>query len=214
MQKSKAPDRLDSRMTLAEFDHGYWYAVELKRFAKSLGIAQSGILRKDQLEDAIRSRLRGGAIATPRRQVRRASFTEPRDVDRGLHPRQRVIRYTNDPETKAFLEREAVKLDASYRRRSGARYRLNRWREEQIARGVKLTYGQLVAAYVRLSRPSERYERIGSTRYINFLAEYLSHETGASRASAIAAWHAVKRMDCPNTYQAWRKARRGQRGER
>ena len=194
-------------MTVTQFDNAYWYAVELKRFAKSLGIAHSGALRKDQLETAIRAQLGGRRIATHHR-IRGSNASEPRDVDRGLHPRQRVIRYTNDPKTKAFLEREAAKRDPRYRRRSGARYRLNRWREQQIARGVKLTYGALVAAYVRLSRPSERYERIGSTRYINFLAEYLSHERGASRASGIAAWHAVKRMDCPKTYQAWRRARR------
>ena len=194
-------------MTVAQFDNGYWYAVELKRFATRLGIEQAGTLRKDEIEAAIRVRLRGGAIATSGRKLRRSS-SEPRDVERGLHTRRRVIRYTNDPMTKTFLEREAAKLDPSYRRRSGARYRLNRWREEQLARGVKLTYGDLVAAYVRLSRPSERYERIGSTRYINFLAEYLSEEPGASRAAGIEAWHALKRMDCPKTYRAWRRATR------
>ena len=201
-------------MTVTQFDNGYWYAVELKRFAKRLGMAQSGALRKDQLETAIRARLGGRRIATHHRRPRGSSVSEPRDVDRGLQARRRVIRYTNDPKTKAFLEREAAKLDPNYRRRSGARYRLNRWRELQIARGVKLTYGDLVAAYVRLSRPSERYERIGSTRYVNFLAEYLSRERGASRASGIAAWHAVKRMDCPKTYQAWRRARRRNVAER
>jgi hypothetical protein len=25
-------------MTIQEFDHGYWYATELKRFARAIGI--------------------------------------------------------------------------------------------------------------------------------------------------------------------------------
>ena len=34
-------------MSLTEFDNGYWYAAELKRFAKEIGIAYAGSLRND-----------------------------------------------------------------------------------------------------------------------------------------------------------------------
>lgn len=197
--------KLSPSMTVAHFDNGYWYAVDLKRFARAIGIVSAGRLRKDQLEPAIRRFLRTRCIpSAPQPPAHRGD----RDVDLGLHPGRRVLRYTNDPETKAFLEREAAKLSSSYRRRSGARYRLNRWREAQLASGRRISYRDLVKAYVRLSEPSERYARIASGRYINFLADFLRTEPGATRAAAIRAWHSLKRMNCPKTYAAWRKARR------
>jgi hypothetical protein len=46
-------------MTIEEFDHGYWYATELKAFAHAIGIQGASALRKDQLERAVRSVLSG-----------------------------------------------------------------------------------------------------------------------------------------------------------
>ena len=93
-------------MTVEEFDHGYWYATELKAFARTLG------------------------VRTPLLRIR-----------------------------------------------SGARYRLNRWREEQLA----APHG----------------------RYINFVADFYADRPTAARAEIIAAWHALKKMDCEKTYAAW-----------
>jgi len=193
--------KLSPSMTVAEFDNGYWYAVDVKRFAHAIGIPASGRLRKDQLEHAIRHfletrRLPAAAASRP--------ATVDRDVDLGLRLDRRVVRYTNDPDTKAFLEREATKLSPSYRRRSGARYRLNRWRDAQLAGGRRITYRDLVREYVRLSTAPEPYAKIPSGRYINFLSDFLRHERGATRAAAIRAWHSLKRMNCPKTYAAWR----------
>src|SRR5687767_10612445 len=70
-------------MTVTQFDHGYWYATELKYFAKGLGIPSASKLRKDELERAIRVFLRTGAIAQPSK--RRLSAPTERDVERGLH---------------------------------------------------------------------------------------------------------------------------------
>jgi len=191
-------------MTVARFDNGYWYAVDLKRFAHAIGVPSAGTLRKDQLEHVIRHFLRTRRMpATPGPGPSRGT----RDVDLGLHLDRRIVRYTNDPETKAFLEREAARLSPSYRRRSGARYRLNRWRDAQLARGRRVTYRDLVKAYVRLSAPSARYARVPSGRYINFLADFLRSEPHATRSAAIRAWHSLKRMDCPKTYAAWRRPR-------
>ena len=41
-------------MTQAQFDDGYWYATELKEFAKTIGILSASRLRKDELEMAIK----------------------------------------------------------------------------------------------------------------------------------------------------------------
>jgi len=196
---------LTAAMTTAEFDNGYWYAVELKRFAHTLGIPSASRLRKDQLERAIRHFLR------TRRLVRHdpgpASPADRRDTELGLRLDRRVVRYTNDSATKAFLEREAAKMSAAYRRRSGARYRLNRWRETQLAKGRRITYRDLVREYVRLSAPSARHARVPHVRYVYFLADFLRREPNATRAAAIRAWHALKQMNCPKTYEAWRAAR-------
>src|SRR6478672_9854049 len=96
--------KLSSAMSLAEFRHGYWYATELKQFADGLGIRSATSLRKDQLERAIERFLQTGTVEqlTPRAR----SVPGMRDVDRGLRLSARINVYTNDRETKAFLERE------------------------------------------------------------------------------------------------------------
>jgi hypothetical protein len=190
-------------MTVRQFDTGYWYATDLKRFAHAIGIPSAARLRKDQLEAAVRHVLRTGRIPSA---PHAAAPAAPRDVDLGLRLGRRVVRYTNDAETKAFLEREAAKLSPAYRRRSGARYRLNRWRDAQLAAGRRITYRDLITEYVRLSAPGDTYARVPHVRYINFLADFLAREPRATRAAAVRAWHAVKRMDCEKTYAAWRRA--------
>jgi hypothetical protein len=192
-------------MTVAQFDHGYWYATELKHFAKRLGIPSARKLRKDELERAILAFLRTGAIAQPPK--RKLSAVRQRDVERGLHLDLLVVYYTNDTETKQFLEREARKLVPGLRRRSGARYRLNRWREAQILNGVTLTYGDLVKEYVRLNQSTERFAQVSHGRYINFMSDFLAAQTGATKEQAIKAWSILKSMDVPKTYSAWLRAR-------
>jgi len=64
-----------------------------------------------------------------------------------------------------------------------------------------------VREYVRLSAPSARHARVPHVRYVYFLADFLRREPNATRAAAIRAWHALKQMNCPKTYEAWRAAR-------
>jgi hypothetical protein len=60
--------QLSRSMSVTEFDNGYWYAAELKEFAKEIGIAHAGSLRKDELEHAIKRFLKTGRIrGVPRR---------------------------------------------------------------------------------------------------------------------------------------------------
>src|SRR5438093_1518682 len=104
----KTKKRLSPLMTLTQFDNGYWYATELKDFAKTIGIPSAARLRKDELEDAIKLFLRTGRIAS--RPTRHLLSPGIKDVERGLTLDRRVIAYTNDVETKRFLDREALKL--------------------------------------------------------------------------------------------------------
>jgi hypothetical protein len=188
-------------MTLTQFDNGYWYATELKKFAETIGIPFASKLRKDELERAVRLFLRTGKIKSPTRRSFSAAGT--RDVERGLSLDLPVVVYTNDQETKNFLEREAQRLAPGLKRKSGVRYRLNRWREESLTRGVKLTYGHLVKEYIRLNQTKEPFAQIPQGRYINFMSDFLAAEKAATREQAIRAWRKLKQLDVPKNYRSW-----------
>ena len=58
-----------SRMTLREFENGYWYREQLKEFAEHIGIPAATKLRKDELEKAIVMFLRTALLRCPRNVV-------------------------------------------------------------------------------------------------------------------------------------------------
>jgi hypothetical protein len=192
-------------MTLQQFDNGYWYTTELQEFAQAIGVPQAKKLRKDELEKALKRFLETGKAESPTR--RNLSPNGTRDTERGLRLDLPVAVYTNDRETKDFLEQEARRIDPSLKHRSGSRYRLNRWREERLTAGVRITYRDLVRQYVRLNCAEEPFARIPHGRYINFMADFLAAEKGATRSEAIRAWKALKVLDAPKTYRAWRDHR-------
>lgn len=188
-------------MTQAQFDNGYWYATELKEFAKTIGIPSASRLRKDELEKAIKVFLKAGKIESPAKGS--LSTSGIKDVEQGLSLSLPIAVYTNDKETKDFLEREAQKLVPGLKRKSGVRYRLNRWREEQLVKGVKLSYGDLVKEYVRLNLTEEPFAQIPIGRYINFMSDFLAGEKGATWKQALRAWKNVKKLDVPKDYRSW-----------
>ena len=189
-------------MTLTQFDHGYWYTTELKQFAKTIGILAANKLRKDELERAIQGFLKTGKIKRPtQRSLSPPSGTK--DVEQGLRLDLRVVVYVNDRATKEFLGTEAKRLAPGLKRRSGVRYRLNRWREEQLSQGVPLTYGDLVNEYVRLNQTQKPFAQIPHGRYISFVSNFLAGEEGATREQALKAWEKLKTLDTPKTYRSW-----------
>ena len=188
-------------MTLTQFDNGYWYATELKTFAQTIRLPSAGKLRKDELEKAIRLFLKTGEIKNPAK--RNLSMSGIKDIQRGLRLDLPVVVYTNDKETKDFLQREAQKLAPGLKRKSGVRYRLNRWREERLIKGVKLTYGDLVKEYIRLNQTKKPFAQIPHGRYINFMSDFLAAEKGATREQAMKAWRKLKTLDVPKNYRSW-----------
>ena len=198
-------------MTWAQFVNGYWYTTELKEFAETIGIPSASKLRKDELEKAIKLFLRTGKIKSPTRRSLSTSGTK--DVERGLSLALPVVVYTNDKETKAFLEREAQRLAPGLKRKSGVRYRLNRWREEQLIKGVKLTYADLVIEYIRLNQTRGPFAHIPHDRYINFISDFMAAEKVATREQAIRAWEELKTLDVPKNYRSWVKSNRRNRGD-
>jgi len=192
-------------MTVEQFDNGYWYALEIKSFADDIGIPAASKLRKDELEELIKYFLRTGRIRKPtRKTLKRSGVT---DVERGLSLKLPVANYTNDRKTKDFIVREALKIAPKLKRKSGARYRLNRWREQQIDRGIKITYGDVVREYVRLNQMKGSFPQvqIPSGRYINFLSDFLAGEKNPTRAGALKAWKQLKKAEIPKHYREWKK---------
>ena len=197
----KPRTKLSTAMTVTQFDHGYWYAIEIKEFAKTIGIPSANKLRKDELGKAIKLFLETGKIKIPTK--RHLSTPGTNDVERGLSLNLPVVAFTNDEETKDFLERESQKLVPGLKRKSGTRYRFNRWREEQLAKGVKLTYRDLVEEYVRLNQTKEPFAQIPIDCYINFVSDFLAAEKGATREQAMKAWEKLKALDVPKNYRSW-----------
>jgi len=198
--------RLTEAITRREFENGYWYATELTAFAAKLGIPSANKLRKDELEKAIEHFISTGES---RHLVKRAlSKTGPRDVDVGLHLDLPVVHYTSNKETKAFIQREASRIEPGFRRASGTRYLLNRWRGAQIRRGRRITYGDLVKQAIRLNKTKKGPLRIEHGRYINFMSDFMAASGKSSHADAVKAWHEIKAMDAPKMYHAWVTRRR------
>jgi SAP domain-containing new25 len=198
--------RLSKSMTEEQFDNGYWYAVEIKTFADEIGIPFASKLRKDEIEALVKHYLRTGRVRKPNRKSLSQSCV--RDIEKGLTLTLPVVRYTSNKETKEFIIREALKIAPNLKRKSGARYRLNRWREERINRGVEITYRDLVEQYVRLNQVEGGFARVPSGRYINFLSDFLAKEKNATREQGIRAWTQLKSANIPKTYRAWKTNRK------
>jgi hypothetical protein len=191
-----AKGRLAPTMTVREFEHGYWYREQLKNFAQRIGIPAAAQLRKDELEKAIVVFLRTGQARLPTKRLLRRTGTT--DVERGLRLTLPITDYTSNRQTKAFIIEHARRMAPDIRRKSGVWYRLNRWREKQIAAGRHPTYGDLVRHYIVLNK-MDRFERVPIGRYINFVADFLAARRQATRAEAIAAWKELKALDVPKT---------------
>ena len=190
-------------MTVEQFDNGYWYAVEIKAFADEISIPSASKLRKDELEKLIKHFLLTGKVKSPaRKNISRSGI---RDIKKGLNLKLPVVNYTSNKETKAFIVQEALKIVPNLKRKSGARYRLNRWREEQIDKGIKITYEDLVKQYVKLNQLEGRFPQAASGRYINFMSDFLRGEKNATREHAIKAWQQLKKLTIPKTYRDWKE---------
>lgn len=194
--------QLKKDMTEQAFDNGYWYADEIKAFAKQIGISNSAKLRKDELEPLIKFYLRTGKIKNSNRK--NVVKTGIKDTDIGLTTSLIINHYTNNEQTKNFIIAEAQKIVPGLTIKSGIWYRINRWRDEQTTNGKKITYGDLIKQFVKLNE-TEKFEKMAVTRYINFLSDYLANEKGATRQQAINEWKKLKTMDIKKDYKSWKQ---------
>ncbi len=195
--------RLSKSITEKQFDSGYWYADEIKAFAKELGIPLRSKLRKDELERLIKHFLHTGKIKLSTRN--NISQSGVKDTEKGLRITLSIQNYVSNKETKDFIIKEALKIVPNLKKKSGACYRLNRWREEQINKGMKINYGDLVWQYIKLNQVKGSFQKIPVGRYINFISDYLVQEKGSTRQDAINAWKMLKRLEIPKNYLAWKR---------
>ena len=187
-------------LTIEEFKKNYYYATELRALAKELGIQGVSQLRKDKLESKIEQLLQNG----------RADSNSPRTKPRGpadsaspLTLNRQVQNYKNDSITKDFIEAEAKRKDPHFKRKSGSRYWLNRWRENAMESGKKITYGDLVSEYVRLNKPDHKNPQIPSTKFNNFISDYLKAYPGSSKKTAVEEWEKLKHLPIEKDLKAY-----------
>jgi hypothetical protein len=195
---------LSKHMSVTAFENGYWYATDLVEFGRQLGLPAAHRMRKNELESAIKTYLATGRL--PKTIASKPLKKGVKDLEKGLTLDLPIANYTSNRQTKDFIIRAAQRKRPGMKAKSGVWYRLNRWREAQVAKGP-VTYGALVEQYIALNS-LERFDRIPYVCYVNFLADYLAAEKDASRKDAIAAWKKLKKMDVPKTYKAWRASAR------
>lgn len=192
-------NKLHSVKTIAEFENGYWYSVELKTFAKEIGVANYSKLRKDQLEEIIKTYLQTG-----RAPSKGTSPNKGKGNSDKLALEEPIQYYASNKKTKSFIIAEAHKLCPDLPKKSGVWYWSNRWREAQLESQLNITYLDLIRHFVKLSTQEGRLPQIPSTRFNNFISDFLAANEG-NRDEAKIAWEQLKSWEIPKTYLAWKE---------
>ena len=195
--------RLYNNMSVEEFEKGYFYAAELKAFAKKLGI-DVGTLRKNEVESHIKAHLSSNTDTPLPKSVSNRKTNGNRDR---LLPDSYIVNYVSDKKTKAFLMQEVSKRDPSIKNKSGQWYWLNDWRKEQIRSNRKITYLALIDRLYELMTNEGRLPRIPSTRFNNFITDFLAdpENDGATRQEAFDERERLKKMPVQKNYKEYKK---------
>ena len=192
--------KLHAAMSVEEFDDNYFYAAELKTFARQLGIAV-GRRRKLELEALIREFLRTGTapLAQPEPD-RRSGGSRDRLAAESI-----VRAYVDDRRTKTFLRDLVHARVPQLKDKSGQWYWLNEWRRTQRRAGQRITYADLSNRLLELMRSEGRLPRIPAARFNNFVTDFWTDPSnkGKTRADAVAAWERIKSVPGPKTYEAY-----------
>ena len=89
--------------------------------------------------------------------------------------------------------------------KSGAQYWLNRWIENKLSNGEKITYNDVVCEYIRLNKTEGKLAQIPSCKFNNFISDYLANEENATREDALEVWDKLKDMKVKKDYIMWKK---------
>jgi len=183
----------------SNFVNKYWYASELKKLAKNIGIPNLGKLRKDELEKIILKYIKTGILDFPKMSQQNYK----NNIQDTLRLDSIIKNYKNNKKTWAFITEEVCKIQPSFKAKSGVKYWLNRWREKQIQKGNSITYRDLINEYIKLNN-IDKLPQIPSAKFNNFITNFLKNEKCKSRNDAIKAWEKLKKMDLPKDYDSWK----------
>ena len=89
--------------------------------------------------------------------------------------------------------------------KSGAKYWLNRWIENKLSHGEKITYDDVICEYIRLNQTEGWLPQIPSCKFNNFISNYLANEKNVTREDALKAWNKLKDMKAKKDYITWKK---------
>ena len=192
---------LHQGMSVEEFDNGYFYASELRAFARDLGITV-GNFRKFELEELIREFLQTGKVPD-RKPVLPRKAGEARDV---LKADTTVTNYVGDKKTKAFLLELVYAEAPGLSKKSGQWYWLNDWRRKRQEAQDCFTYRDLAGHLRTLMQTKGRLPRCPSARMNNFITDFVADpiNAGIPREEVLKAWNWLKEQPGPKTYGEFR----------
>ena len=173
---------------------------ELKALAKSLKIPVDSKIRKDQLEEMIIHFLKTGRV---NKKNSYRSKNRNRDL---LNSHTYVENFSNKKETWEFIHSEMNKQMPGLKPKSGVKYWLNRWIEDKLAHGEKITYNDVICEYIRLNKTEGKLPQIPSCKFNNFISDYLANEKNTTREAALEAWNKLKAMKAKKDYITWKKS--------
>jgi len=186
-------------MTIKEFENKYWYMSELKELAKSLKIPFDSKIRKEQLEEMISQFLQTGIVSKKNSSKIKSCNVDILDLN------SFVDNFRNTKETWKFINTEMDKRAPGLKIKSGAKYWLNRWIENKLSHGEKITYNDVICEYIRLNKTEGKLPQIPSCKFNNFISDYLANEKNATREYALEAWKKLKDMKIKKDYITWKK---------
>ena len=186
-------------MTIKEFENKYWYMSELKELAKSLKIPFDSKIRKEQLEEMISQFLQTGIVSKKNSSKIKSCNVDILDLN------SFVDNFRNTKETWKFINTEMDKRAHGLKIKSGAKYWLNRWIENKLSHGEKITYNDVICEYIRLNKTEGKLPQIPSCKFNNFISDYLANEKNATREDALEAWKKLKDMKIKKDYITWKK---------
>ncbi len=195
---------LRRKMSVKEFDDGYFYAAELKRFAREVGISV-GNRRKFEVEDLIRSFLETGVVPASQPTLPR-NKGEERDR---LALDEQVRNYVDDKETKEFLLDAVRSSSPGIKKKSGQWYWLNDWRRKQQERQAVFTYQDVVDHLSKLMHQKGRLPQVPSARMNNFITDLRADPVNSemTRDEVQQEWRWLKKQPGPKTYAEYKRLR-------
>jgi len=196
---------LRKEMSEKEFSDAYFYAAQLKQFAREIGI-RVGNRRKIELETLIRRYLLTGHIETshPTPSRKKAGVRDE------LEKNATVVNYVDDRRTKEFLLLCVHEQAPELKDKSGQWYWLNDWRRKKQEEGALFTYKSLANQLHQLMETSGRLPQIPSARMNNFMTDYRADPSvpQVSHKELMAKWMWLKRQPGPNTYAEYKRLQR------